>query len=130
MTTTATHTHPLLEKHSDALDEARTALAARSWFSRYPESPSPRVYGETAAADGLAAYEAHLQHRYAALDSQPSDGTDVGSEVSPYGPRLGVTYPHLDLEAALSAARGAMSAWRDAGAQVRAAVCLEIVDAI
>ena len=130
MTTTATHTHPLLEKHSDALDEARTALAARSWYSRYPESPSPRVYGETAAADGLAAYEAHLQHRYAALDSQPSDGTDVGSEVSPYGPRLGVTYPHLDLEAALSAARGAMSAWREAGARVRAAVCLEIVDAI
>ena len=130
MTTTATHTHPLLEKHSDALDEARTALAARSWYSRYPESPSPRVYGETAAADGFAAYEAHLQHRYAALDSQPSDGTDVGSEVSPYGPRLGVTYPHLDLEAALSAARGAVSAWREAGARVRAAVCLEIVDAI
>ena len=86
MTTTATPTHPLLEKHADALGEARTALAARSYFSRYPESPSPRVYGETAAADGLSAHEGHLGGRYAALADQPTDGTWVGSEVSPYGP--------------------------------------------
>ncbi|MEP6631882.1 MAG: phenylacetic acid degradation protein PaaN [Lapillicoccus sp.] len=130
MTTTATRTHPLLDRHTAALEEARTALAARSWYSRYPESPSPRVYGETAAADGLAAFEAHLGHRYAALDSQPSDGTDVSAEVSPYGPRLGVTYPHLDVGPALAAARAAIPAWRDAGPQVRAAVCLEIVDTI
>jgi len=130
VTTTATHPHPLLEKHSDALEEARAALAARSWWSRYPESPSPRVYGETAAADGLAAYEAHLGRRYAALADQPGDATDVGSEVSPYGPRLGVTYPHLDVEAALSAAHAATPAWRDAGPQLRAAVCLEIVDSV
>ena len=79
MTTTATPTdHPLLGKHADALAEARAALAARSYYSRYPESPSPRVYGETAAADGLAAHEAHLGGRYAALADQPTDGTWVG----------------------------------------------------
>jgi hypothetical protein len=47
--------HPLVAKHAEALAQARQALAERSYYSRYPESPSPRVYGETAAADGLAA---------------------------------------------------------------------------
>jgi len=125
-----TPTHPLLDAHTGVLDEIRQALASRSWYSRYPESPSPRVYGETAAADGLAAHEAHLSRAYAALSSQPTDGTFVGSEVSPYGPTLGVTYPALDLDAGLAAARAAMPAWRDAGPQVRAAVCVEIVDRI
>jgi len=125
-----TPTHPLLDAHTGVLDEIRRALASRSWYSRYPESPSPRVYGETAAADGLAAHEAHLNRAYAALSSQPTDGTFVGSEVSPYGPTLGVTYPGLDLDEGLAAARAAMPAWRDAGPQVRAAVCVEIVDRI
>ncbi len=125
-----TPTHPLLDAHATVLDEIRQALAARSWFSRYPESPSPRVYGETAAADGLAAHEAHLGTAYAALSGQPTDGTSVGSEVSPYGPTLGVTYPALDVDAGLAAARAAMPAWRDAGAAVRAAVCVEIIDRI
>ena len=33
-----------------------------------------------------------------------TDGTWVGEEVSPYGPALGITYPHLDVDAALAAA--------------------------
>lgn len=125
-----TPTHPLLDAHAGVLDEIRQALASRSWYSRYPESPSPRVYGESAAAEGLKAHEAHLGKPYAALSSQPTDGTFVGSEVSPYGPELGVTYPALDLDAGLAAARAAIPAWRDAGPQVRAAVCVEIVDRI
>ena len=52
--------HPLVDQHTAALDDAAAALAARSWFSRYPESPSPRVYGEGAAQAGQAAYESLL----------------------------------------------------------------------
>ena len=118
-----------MTKHAEVLDLARTALAARSYYSRYPESPSPRVYGEQAAADGLAAYEAHLGREYAGLH-QPSTGTFTGSEVSPYGPRLAVDYPRLDVDEAMAAAAEATPAWRDAGAQVRAAVCVEIIDEI
>jgi len=88
------------------------------------------VYGDTAAADGLAAFEAHLGSEFSALGDQPTDGTFAGSEVSPYGPPLRASYPRLDLDAATAAARAAMPAWRDAGALTRAAVCLEIVDAI
>jgi len=129
-TTLATPTHPLVSKHAEVLDRARAALASRSWFSRYPESPSPRVYGESAAADGLTAYEAHLGRAYAGLESQPGTGTYVGCEVSPYGPTLGVDYPQLDVDAAVAAAVDAIPRWRDAGPLVRAAVCVEIVDEI
>ena len=131
MTAPATKpTHPLLDQHAGVLDEIRQALTSRSWYSRYPESPSPRVYGGTAAAEGLAAYEAHLNIPYAAELASAVDGTFVGSEVSPYGPTLGVAYPVLDLDAGLAAAEAAIPAWRDAGPQVRAAVCVEIVDQI
>ena len=131
MTTTDTAAvHPLAETHRETLEQARQALASRSWFSRYPESPSPRVYGQDAAAEGQAAFEAHLGEDYRGLAGQPTDGTTVGSEVSPYGPELRVRYPRLDVDAAMTAARAAMPAWRDAGALTRAAVCVEIIDAI
>ena len=125
-----TQPHPLVDKHQAILDEAIDALATRRYYSRYPESPSPKVYGEAAAGDGLAAYQEHLGKPYADLCGQPTDGTEVGSEVSPYGPVLGVRYPRLDIDAALTAAKAAMPAWRDAGPRVRAAVCVEIIERI
>ncbi|MFK5633538.1 phenylacetic acid degradation protein PaaN [Ornithinimicrobium sp. LYQ103] len=128
--TTTAAGHPLLDRHRETLEQAGTALRERSWFSRYPESPSPRVYGETAPEDGLRAHDRTLHHDFGALADQPSTGRTVGSEVSPYGPWLGVRYPELDVDAAMAAARAALPAWRDAGAQVRAAVCVEIVDRI
>jgi phenylacetic acid degradation protein paaN len=123
-------TSQLVEAHRETLQQGREALASRSYFSRYPESPSPRVYGQTAAADGVVAFEAHLGSDFSALGDQPTDGTFAGSELSPYGPELLVRYPRLDVDAAIAAAKGAMARWRDAGALTRAAVCVEIVDAI
>jgi phenylacetic acid degradation protein paaN len=120
----------LTETHRETLQRGREVLASRGYFSRYPESPSPRVYGETAAAEGLAAFEAHGGAEFSALGDQPTDGTFAGSEVSPYGPQLAVRYPRLDVDAAIAAAKNAIPVWRDAGALTRAAVCVEIVDAI
>ena len=51
-------THPLVDKHAEVIAQATQALADRSYFSRFPESPSPRVYGEGSAEAGQAAYEA------------------------------------------------------------------------
>ena len=121
---------PIVSKHAEALAEIRQALTDRSYYSRYPESPSPRVYGESAAADGLAAYESHLHSPYAAQLAAAGAETFVGSEVSPYGPTLGVGYPVFDVDAGLAAAQAAIPGWRDAGALTRASVCLEIVDEI
>lgn len=117
----------LCDRHEEVLAEAAEALAARSYYARYPDSPSPRVHGEGAAEAGSAAYEALLGGPFE-LGDQPTTGQRVGSEISPYGPVLGVTYPRLDVDAAMGAGRTAMRDWRDAGPRTRAAVCVEIID--
>lgn len=129
-TATTHEAHPLLETHRELLEEATRALRERSYYSRYPESPSPRVYGENAPQDGQLAHESALNSDFAGLADQPGTGRSVGSEKSPYGPTLGVRYPELDVDAAMAAARAAIPAWRDAGAEVRAAVSTEIVERI
>ena len=129
-TATASATHPLVDKHAEVIAQATQALADRSYFSRFPESPSPRVYGEGSAEAGQAAYEALRDNAFGGLGDVRTDGDWVGEEVSPYGPALGITYPHLDLDAAFAAAADATPAWRDAGARTRAAVCVEIVEQI
>ncbi|MCZ7378110.1 phenylacetic acid degradation protein PaaN [Micromonospora sp. WMMC250] len=118
--------HPLYERHADTLNRALTAITERGYWSAYPESPSPRVYGETAAADGKAAFEAYLGGDFP-LD-QPGAGGRVATETSPFGVELAVRYPHAGPGELVSAASAALPAWRDAGPQARVGVCLEILD--
>jgi phenylacetic acid degradation protein paaN len=123
----------LLDQHRDVLREAMAALETRGYYSRYPESPSPRVYGEGAAQEGREAFDAHLAKHFSALAGQAghaSHGSWVGAEVSPYGPALRVGYPQVDVESLLQAARAAAAVWRAVGPEVRAAVCVEIIDRI
>ncbi|MGI8676671.1 MAG: phenylacetic acid degradation protein PaaN, partial [Nocardioidaceae bacterium] len=47
-------------RHRELLEQALVAIRKREYFCAYPESPSPKVYGEHAAADGRAAFEAWL----------------------------------------------------------------------
>jgi phenylacetic acid degradation protein paaN len=114
---------PLYEKHSETLSRALTAIAERDYWSAFPESPSPKVYGETAAADGKAAFEAYLGKPFP-LD-QP--GEPVSTETSPFGIELAVSYPHTSVDTLIANATAAMPAWRDAGPQARAGVCMEIL---
>ncbi|MBQ0904084.1 phenylacetic acid degradation protein PaaN [Micromonospora sp. U21] len=118
--------HPLYDRHADTLNRALTAITERGYWSAYPESPSPRVYGETAAADGKAAFEAYLGGDFP-LD-QPGTGDRVATEASPFGVELAVRYPHAGPDELVTAATAALPSWRDAGPQVRVGVCLEILD--
>jgi phenylacetic acid degradation protein paaN len=120
--------HPYLAAHRETLDRARQAIAERSYWSAYPESPSPKVYGETAAADGAAAFQARLGADFP-LD-QPGTTDWVATEASPFGIELGVRYPHPDIDVLLAAAQAAIPAWRDAGPQIRVGVCAEILHRI
>ncbi|CAE6802135.1 N-succinylglutamate 5-semialdehyde dehydrogenase [Paraburkholderia domus] len=118
-------THPLFTKHEDTLQKALTAIETRGYWSPFVEMPSPKVYGETASADGEAAFKAHLNKTFE-LD-QPSTGETVGAEVSPFGFPLGVRYPKADPDALISAAAVAQRDWRAAGPRAWIGVCLEIL---
>ncbi|MER5469437.1 phenylacetic acid degradation protein PaaN [Streptomyces sp. NPDC002935] len=121
--------HQLISQHRPTLDQALEAIRTRAYWSPHPEHP--KAYGENGSlgmAEGKAAFDALLGTR---LDlGQPGTDDWVGGEVSPYGIELGVTYPHADIDALLPAMRAGMRAWRDAGAEIRAVVCLEILKRI
>lgn len=121
--------HLLSEKHRPTLDQALDAIRTRAYWSPHPEHP--KAYGEggapgsLSAAEGKAAFDAVLHTR---LDlGQPGTDGWTGGEISPYGPELGVEYPHADLDVLLPAMRTGMAAWRAAGPETRALVCLEIL---
>lgn len=118
--------HPLFEKHRATLDGALQAIATRGYWSPYSEMPSPKVYGETAAADGKAAFDAHLGQNFEL--NQPGQTGWIGGEVSPYGVALNVKYPQCDHEALLAAAQSAMQGWQAVGAEGRTGICLEMLD--
>jgi phenylacetic acid degradation protein paaN len=120
-------TSTYLDKHREKLDAAVAACASREYYSAYDESPSPRVYGETAAAEGKAAFEAWLGKPFP-LQTAGSNGT-VATERSPYGFDLGISYPRAnDVSALAAVARAGMPAWRDAGPEARTGVCIEILE--
>ncbi|MEV7425417.1 phenylacetic acid degradation protein PaaN [Streptomyces sp. NPDC091212] len=113
----------LADKHRPTLDQALDAIRTRAYWSPHPEHP--KAYGESAAADGLAAFQALRGTRFE-LDQPGTDGW-TGGEISPYGPALDVEYPHADPDVLLPALRAGMGAWREAGPEARALVCLEIL---
>ncbi|MFO1323690.1 MAG: phenylacetic acid degradation protein PaaN [Burkholderiales bacterium] len=115
--------HPFFERHRATLDRAVQAIHERSYWSAYPESASPKVYGEGAAEAGLAAYQALLGKRFPL--TQPATVGDVGSEKSPFGPALGITYPKPDIDGLFAAVGRAHDQWKKATPDVWAGVCLE-----
>jgi hypothetical protein len=118
----------LFEQHRATLDAAVAATRSRGYYSAFPESPSPRVYGDTAAADGLAAFQRWLGSDFPLRT--PGADEMVATEKSPFGLPLDVRYPRVTAEAVpalLEAARAGMNPWRDAGVEGRVGVGLEIL---
>ncbi|HEY5308566.1 MAG TPA: phenylacetic acid degradation protein PaaN, partial [Casimicrobiaceae bacterium] len=120
--------HPLFERHRALLDRALQAIAERGYWSAFPESPSPKVYGEGAAEAGKAAFDGLLNKPFP-LTLPGAKGT-VGGEVSPYGMPLGVVYPKVEIDALFAAIAKAETAWRKAGPEVWIGVSLEILTRI
>ncbi len=119
-------THPLFAKHEGQLQKALAAIETRGYWSPFAEMPSPKVYGETASAEGEAAFKAHLDRTFD-LD-QPSTGETVGSEASPFGFKLGARYPKSTPDQLVDAAQKAQRDWRAAGPQAWVGVSLEILE--
>jgi phenylacetic acid degradation protein paaN len=108
-------------RHAPLLDQAIAATRARTHFSAYPETPSGKIYGETAKADAEAAFAALLGKPFAEGETQ------VGEERSPWGLALDITYPALGIEALVARAQLAALDWAEATPATRAGVALEIL---
>ena len=117
--------HPLFDRHRATLDRALQAIADRGYWSPFPESPSPKVYGEGAMEAGKAAFDALKDKPFPLL--LPGAVGTVAGERSPYGFPLGVSYPKVDLDALFAAVEKARAEWRNAGPEAWVGVALEIL---
>lgn len=111
------------QAHQPLLDKALATIKSREYWSAFPESPSPRNYGETAQAEGKARLEARLGKRFEL--AQPGTAGWIGAERSPFGIPIGVSYPKADLDKLVSAAGDAQRRWAAASFQERTGVALE-----
>ncbi|WP_224996536.1 phenylacetic acid degradation protein PaaN [Cesiribacter sp. SM1] len=118
----------LFEKHRSVLTNAVDALHKRDFFALYPENPSPKVYGETADADGQQRFKSHLGKKFEELLQEPGDRW-VGEEESPYTlESLGISYPAASTETLISRSLNAFDQWRKITADTRAAVLIESLE--
>ncbi len=89
------------------------------------------MYGEAAATDGRAAFDAHLGRSFD-ITTPGADG-EAATDRSPYGLAMGVRYPRLTRDGVtplLDAAEAARAAWVEAGPERRIEVCLAILHAL
>lgn len=112
------------EANKQMLDQALQAVAVRGYWSPFSESPSPRVYGETANADGKAAFDAYLNQPF---PLQQTSDASTGGEQSPFGFDLGITYPVLNVDTLVEQSQSALESWREAGPKAWVGVSLEIL---
>jgi phenylacetic acid degradation protein paaN len=116
--------HHYFEQHRAMLDGALKAVAERTYWSAAPETPSGKIYGETAKADAEAAFKAQLGKPF---DLEHPGAGRLGKEESPWGFPLGITYPAASMDELAAASRAAGAAWAAAGIEARVGVCLEII---
>jgi phenylacetic acid degradation protein paaN len=115
----------LFERHQALIERAVQANMERGYWSPFPEMPSPKVYGESAPADGKAAFESLLGRPFEL--GQPGQTGWLSPEVSPYGIKLDVAYPDCKPQALIDAAQLAMPAWQALGARERVGLCAQAI---
>ncbi|QDJ51683.1 phenylacetic acid degradation protein PaaN [Bordetella hinzii] len=113
------------ERHQPVLEKALAAARERGYWSPFAESPSPRNYGETAAQDGQAAFDALLGKDFP-LAATGAEGK-AGGEVSPFGFALDISYPRIAPATLLANAGQAGLTWRRGGPRAWVGVSLEIL---
>ncbi|ARP90015.1 phenylacetic acid degradation protein PaaN [Bordetella genomosp. 9] len=118
-------TQDFFERHRALLEDAVRATETRAYWSPYPESPSPRNYGDTANEQGRQAFDA-LREGDFPMDIAGA-GRMASHERSPYGLALQIRYPHLSADALVAASSRALAQWRRAGPRAWVGVSLEIL---
>lgn len=115
------------DNHRDTLTKALEAARSRDYWSPYPEMPSGKIYGETAKADGEAAFKGYIGKNFT-IEGHPDGNAPVGKEHSPYGFDLNISYPSAPVDTLVEASKkAAASGWANASVEDRVGVCLEIL---
>jgi phenylacetic acid degradation protein paaN len=120
----------LYTRHEGTLQEAISAIHSRKFYAKYPEPPSPKIYGETAAEEGQKAYQAQLGKSYTLL--QDANIEIKGSEDSPYTLEpLGISYPGFsESNSYVQRAREAWNTWKKVDVYTRAGILTEALERI
>ena len=116
------------QKHRETLERAIKALHQRTFFAQYPEFPSPKIYGETADADGRDKFQNILGKKFEELQ-QDGAAAWIGEEASPYLQEpLNIQYPQFDTGILISQASAAFSSWRKVAPTERAGILVESLE--
>ena len=116
----------LFTEHEQKLQQALDAIQNRGFFSAYPEVPSGKIYGESAKADGKAAFEGYVGSEFE-LKQGSCEGR-VGSEISPYGLPINTQYPKVNIDEMMQNISAACPAWRNASVETRVGCAMEILE--
>jgi phenylacetic acid degradation protein paaN len=121
--------HVLFEKHKQMVDQAVEAVHRRTYWSPFPEMPSPDVYGATAEADQKQAYEQQLGQKFSRL-RQTHDTWIKSDEQSPYTQQdLGISYPAFGkVQDYIKASETALADWRKTDVETRAGILAECLN--
>ncbi len=119
----------LFNKHEATLHKAIDALHTRTFFTAFPENPSPSLYGESADSNGKEKFQASLGKKF---DELGVDATEwIGEEESPYTQdALEVLYPSLSVDRLITQATKGYHVWRRVSAQDRAGILMESLERI
>ncbi|MDX1627341.1 MAG: phenylacetic acid degradation protein PaaN [Fulvivirga sp.] len=120
----------LYDKHKDILNKAIKALHERTFFAAYPEHPSPKIYGESADAEGREKFKSSMGKKFEELSQTSPDGW-LGVEESPYLQEpLGITYPSFTVDSLIKNGKTAFDQWRKVDVAERAGILIESLDRI
>lgn len=120
----------LYDEHKNTLEDAIKAIHERSFFSRFPEHPSPAIYGEDADSEGRKRFQELLGKRFENL-RQSAPEQWLGVEESPYLQEpLGIEYPAFSLDTLIERAHSAYHKWRKVTAEERAGILIESLEKI
>ena len=118
----------LFEKHQATIDQAVSALHARTFYAAFPEHPAPAVYGETADADGQAKFKGQVGKKFEDLKQAGEDGW-AGQEESPYlQEALKISYPIFNVAKLVDRSNTAFHIWRKISIEDRAGILMESLD--
>jgi phenylacetic acid degradation protein paaN len=117
----------LVEKHKTTLEQSVRANTTREYFAHWNESPSKKIYGETAADEGESRFKSGLQGKFTRL-LQTGETSWHGEETSPFGLTMNVQYPIFSVKQLIANAHNARHDWQRLTPAERASVLIETLE--